>query len=39
MLQNCATDLDHAYFPASATDLVDTFKAIASQLADLRLAK
>jgi hypothetical protein len=39
MLNECATDLEHAYFPSSATELVDTFKAIASQLADLRLAK
>ncbi|HWA19148.1 MAG TPA: pilus assembly protein TadG-related protein [Devosia sp.] len=39
MLTACATDAAHAYFPASATDLVATFQTIASQLADLRLAK
>jgi hypothetical protein len=39
MLTACATDAAHAYFPASATDLVATFQTIASQLADLRLAR
>ena len=38
MLTNCASVPSMAYFPASATELVDVFQEIASQLADLRLA-
>ncbi|MEO6395620.1 MAG: TadE/TadG family type IV pilus assembly protein [Devosia sp.] len=38
MLTACATDPTKAFFPNTATDLVATFRTIANQLADLRLA-
>jgi hypothetical protein len=38
MLRACATDHDHAYFPASSSELTSVFESIALQLADLRLS-
>jgi len=39
MLTACASNAGNAYFPASSSDLADTFKAIADQLSDLRLSQ
>lgn len=39
MLSECATSSNHDFFPASASDLIDTFETIADQLSDLRLSK
>ncbi len=39
LLKDCATDPDHAFFPTDPATLTDTFKLIADQLANLRLAK
>lgn len=39
LLTNCATDSSKAYFPSSPSELDAIFTEIASQLADLRLAR
>jgi hypothetical protein len=39
MLKDCSNGTGYWFFPSSNSELVDTFKLIASQLADLRLAK
>ena len=39
MLTDCATAASYAYFPTSSSELVSVFTEIASQLANLRLAK
>jgi hypothetical protein len=39
LLKNCATDINHAFFPNDPADLTATFKLIADQLSNLRLSK
>jgi hypothetical protein len=39
MLKDCSNGTGYWFFPSSNSELVDTFKTIAAQLADLRLAK
>ncbi len=39
LLEDCATDDDHAFFPDDPADLTATFKLIADQLSNLRLSK
>jgi Flp pilus assembly protein TadG len=39
LLTNCASGADHAYFPDDPEDLTDVFETIATQLANLRLAR
>lgn len=39
MLKDCSNGTGYWFFPTNSSELVDTFKTIASQLADLRLAK
>lgn len=39
LLKNCATDVDHAFFPTDPSSLTATFKLIADQLSNLRLSK
>lgn len=39
LLEDCATDDDHSFFPTDPADLTATFKLIADQLSNLRLSK
>lgn len=39
LLDDCATDADHSFFPTDPADLTATFKLIADQLSNLRLSK
>jgi Flp pilus assembly protein TadG len=39
LLEACATDADHSFFPVDPADLTATFKLIADQLSNLRLSK
>jgi Flp pilus assembly pilin Flp len=39
LLDDCATDDDHSFFPTDPADLTATFKLIADQLSNLRLSK
>lgn len=39
LLEDCATDADHSFFPTDPADLTATFKLIADQLSNLRLSK
>jgi hypothetical protein len=39
LLDDCATDTDHSFFPDDPADLTATFKLIADQLSNLRLSK
>ena len=39
LLEDCATDDDHSFFPDDPADLTATFKLIADQLSNLRLSK
>lgn len=39
LLDDCATDTDHSFFPTDPADLTATFKLIADQLSNLRLSK
>lgn len=39
MLRNCATSLNHVYFPEHPTELNDVFASIANQLAALRISR
>jgi hypothetical protein len=39
LLDDCATDEDHSFFPTDPSELTATFKLIADQLSNLRLSK
>lgn len=39
LLEDCASDDDHSFFPDDPADLTATFKLIADQLSNLRLSK
>ncbi|EJL32211.1 Flp pilus assembly protein TadG [Caulobacter sp. AP07] len=39
MLTTCATDKDHAFFPATGADLKTAFRAIGQEISSLRIAK
>ena len=39
LLDDCATDTDHSFFPSDPSELTATFKLIADQLSNLRLSK